>query len=54
MFNISVLCADGTVLTAEEASYSINDGLLIIEVPKGTNFFNWNQVVYMGVSQVGE
>jgi hypothetical protein len=54
MFNVTVLTTDGSCLSATEASYSLNDGLLIIEVAAGTNFFNFNHVIYFGASPVGE
>jgi hypothetical protein len=52
MFNITVLTDDGSCLSASEASYTLNDNLLIIEVAASTNFFNWNHVIYFGASPV--
>lgn len=54
MFKVSVVTTDGTALQAEEATYHLDtdQGLLIIEVEAGRNFFNWDHVVYFGASEV--
>jgi hypothetical protein len=55
MYNLTVLSVDGTLLRAEEATYHLDPDqkLLTIEAGGGTNFFNWNHVIYFGASPVG-